>query len=327
MKLETTNSRSELDCVGSAKKAAIRMDPPSSPNGCPKSFRRRLGRLSLFGSILALCYCRQLYLLADFALNSELYSYILLIPFVSAYLIWLKRGKFSKEYTSGRPYVLLSFGAGVALLAGHWLLTRGVSSVRPEEYLPVTTLSFLLFLFAGAFAFLGTRSLRGVCFPLAFLLFIVPLPLGVQHGMERFFQLGSAETAYLLLTLFGMPVFRTGTHFQLPGFSLEVAPQCSGIHSSIVLIITSLLAGYLFLKSPWKRGILAAVVIPLALFRNGVRIFTIAQLCVQIGPQMIESPIHRRGGPVFFVLSLIPLFLLLSYLKKREDREPTAAKD
>jgi len=63
------------------------------------------------------------------------------------------------------------------------------------------------------------------------------------------------------------------------------------------------------------------VVIPLALLRNGFRIFVIAELCVRMGPQMIDSPIHRRGGPVFFVLSLVPLFLLLLYLSKRELRK------
>ena len=69
---------------------------------------------------------------------------------------------------------------------------------------------------------------------------------------------------------------------------------------------------------------LVLVVIPLALLRNGFRIFVIAQLCVRIGPQMIDSPIHRHGGPVFFVLSLVPLFLLLVYLSKRELRKEQA---
>jgi exosortase/archaeosortase family protein len=81
------------------------------------------------------------------------------------------------------------------------------------------------------------------------------------------------------------------------------------------------MAAYLFLKKPSSRLVLMLVVIPLALLRNGFRIFVIAQLCVRIGPQMIESPIHRRGGPVFFVLSLVPLFLLLLYLSRRELRE------
>jgi len=85
-----------------------------------------------------------------------------------------------------------------------------------------------------------------------------------------------------------------------------------------VLFITSVLAGYLFLRSPWKRAVLTLAVIPLAILRNGLRIATLALLCVQIGPHMIDSIIHRKGGPFFFALSLIPFFLLLFWLRSSE---------
>jgi exosortase/archaeosortase family protein len=61
-------------------------------------------------------------------------------------------------------------------------------------------------------------------------------------------------------------------------------------------------------------------VIPLAILRNGFRILVIGLLCVNVGPQMIHSVIHRSGGPIFFVLSLIPLLLLLWWLRKGEVR-------
>jgi exosortase/archaeosortase family protein len=106
--------------------------------------------------------------------------------------------------------------------------------------------------------------------------------------------------------------------FRLPGISLEVAPECSGIHSTLVLFITSLLAGQLLLRRTWKRTVLWLAVIPLALLRNGFRVFVISELCVHVSPQMIDSPIHHHGGPVFFVLSLAPFFLLLYFLRKGE---------
>ena len=89
-----------------------------------------------------------------------------------------------------------------------------------------------------------------------------------------------------------------------------MARECSGIRSTVVLFITSLLASHLFLKSPWRRFVLVAFVIPLAIVRNGFRILVIGLLCVHIGPHMIDSFIHHRGGPIFFVLSLIPLFVV-----------------
>jgi exosortase/archaeosortase family protein len=64
--------------------------------------------------------------------------------------------------------------------------------------------------------------------------------------------------------------------------------------------------------------VLTLAVIPLALLRNGFRVFTIGQLCINIGPHMIDSFIHKKGGPIFFALSLVPFFLILVFLRKSE---------
>jgi exosortase/archaeosortase family protein len=110
----------------------------------------------------------------------------------------------------------------------------------------------------------------------------------------------------------------------LPGITLEVARECSGINSSYVLFITSLIAGQLFLRKPWKRVALALFVIPLAIARNGLRIVTIGWLCVHISPDMIHSIVHRRGGPLFFALSLVPFFLVMLWLRRGETAGESA---
>jgi exosortase len=130
----------------------------------------------------------------------------------------------------------------------------------------------------------------------------------------------SAEAAAFFFRLSGTPFLRDGVMFQLPGIGIQVAQECSGIRSSWVLFITSLVASNLFLTSPWRRAILVGFVIPLAIFRNGFRIWVIGRLCVDIGPHMIHSVVHRRGGPLFFALSLLPFFLMLLWLRRGERR-------
>jgi exosortase/archaeosortase family protein len=76
----------------------------------------------------------------------------------------------------------------------------------------------------------------------------------------------------------------------------------------------------MFLRSPWRRMALTLFVIPLAIVRNGFRILTIGMLCVHVSPSMIDSPLHHRGGPLFFGLSLIPFFLFLFWLRRGERR-------
>src|SRR4029450_2389126 len=85
------------------------------------------------------------------------------------------------------------------------------------------------------------------------------------------------------------------------------------------------LPGYVFLRSPWRRASLTLCVIPLAVLRNGFRIFTIGELCVNVSPDMIDSTIHRHGGPLFFALSLVPFFLVLCLLRRAETTKKPAA--
>ncbi|PYL65541.1 MAG: hypothetical protein DMF20_08545 [Verrucomicrobia bacterium] len=80
------------------------------------------------------------------------------------------------------------------------------------------------------------------------------------------------------------------------------------------------IAEYYDRSCAWRRIVLVAFIIPLGILRNGFRILVIAVLCVNVGPQMIHSVIHRRGGPLFFALSLVPLLLLLAWLHKGEVR-------
>jgi exosortase C (VPDSG-CTERM-specific) len=203
---------------------------------------------------------------------------------------------------------------GTVALVGYWFADRSFVKLSQEDYLALATCAFLLFFLGACCLFLGREPLRAIAFPLCFLVFMVPFPTFLRESIETLLQHGSAVAAYLLFKLSGTPVFWNDVYFQLPGFSLEVAPECSGIQSSLVLFLTSLLAGHLFLRTPWKRALLVAAVVPLGLLRNGFRIFTIGLLCVHIGPEMIRSPIHRNGGPLFFALSLMPFFLLLIYL-------------
>jgi exosortase C (VPDSG-CTERM-specific) len=207
---------------------------------------------------------------------------------------------------------------------GCFRLARGW---RPplEDYLAWMTFAFYSLLVGGGLLFLGGRNMRVLAFPAAVLVFIVPFPVAVTKALEWFFQHTSADAAHALFGLVGQTLLREGLMFHLPGMSIEVAEECSGIRSSLVLFITSLLAGHLFLRSPWRRAALALAVIPLGIIRNGFRIFTIAMLSSHVDPDIIRSPLHKRGGPLFFLLSLVPFFLLLVWLRKSEQRRLEAA--
>jgi len=273
-----------------------------------------------FVILLLAAFGQPLLALANYAAHSALHSHILLIPFVSAYLLYIRRDQLPRRYVADLPLgiVLLAGGLG-GLLFTYWLNFAG-RALADNYYLVLLTLSFLCCLAAGGFFFFGRDWMRAAAFPLAYLIFMVPMPDAMADALETASKYASAEVANLFFQLGGTPFLRAGLIFQLPNITIEVAQECSGIRSSWVLFITSVLAANLFLKSSWRRLVLVALVIPLAILRNGFRIFVIGLLCVNAGPQMINSVIHRRGGPVFFVLSLIPFLLLLWWLRKGEIR-------
>jgi exosortase C (VPDSG-CTERM-specific) len=294
------------------------MQSPAAQRLEPDGPARQLRSFGLATLGLALCFGIPLWDLMRFAAGSELYSYILLIPFISLYLVWLKRASFPTCYQPARKAAAVFLTAGTVVIIAYWFVLRPRLKLVEGDYLAVMMISFLLFFFGVCRLFWGREIQRAAAFPLGFLIFMVPIPAVAMRGIDSFLQYGSAAVTQGFFKLSGTPFFENGLLFQLPGINIQIAPECSGIHSSLVLFITSLLASHVFLRTPWKRAVFILAVIPLGILRNGFRVFTIGELCVHLGPQMVNSPIHRKGGPIFFVLSLIPLFILLVVLQKSE---------
>ena len=180
------------------------------------------------------------------------------------------------------------------------------------------TLTFVSFVLAGGFLFLGAKWMASVAFPLSILMFMIPMPDAMTYAFETASVLASADVSAAFFRMTGTPLLRDGNIFTLPGIVIEVAQECSGIRSSWVLFITGLVASHLLLRSSWRRVALVAFVIPLGIVRNAFRILVIGLLCIHVGPHMADSPIHHQGGPLFFVLSLGPLYLLLWWLRRGE---------
>ena len=292
------------------------MVPPSGQH--TRDLRQHGLGFLLFSILLVAIFSKPLFSLAVYAAGGELHSHILLIPLVSAYLIYIRRRALPRDYTFSVRWALIPLLAGAISLAAAW--TPGVLG-RPSsqnDYLALMALSFVCFVAAGGFFFLGRKWMTAAAFPFAFLIFMVPMPDRVADLLETASKLASADAANTLFNISGTPVLRDGTFFHLPNITIQVAQECSGIRSSLVLFITSLLAAHLFLRKPWRKIVLVAAVIPLGILRNGLRIAFIGLLCVHFGPEMIHSVLHKRGGPLFFVLSLIPLFLLLWWLRSGE---------
>jgi len=289
---------------------------PSSPAASPP-IRRRISALAGAGVLLAAGYARPLGQLLRLAAGNQLYSYVLLVPLISAFMVWSRRSELPPPGSPDRLAAAGLAGLGLALAAAG--LRLGSSPALQLDALIVLLLSFVAGLAAITAWFLGRPLLRALGYPLAFLALMAPIPEQFSGGLQHALQHASATVAYVFLEAVNTPVFSpSDLVLQVPGITLGVAPECSGLRSSVALFVVSLPAGYVFLNSPWSRLVLALVVLPLGIVRNAFRILTIAELCVHIGPQMIDSYVHRKGGWIFFLISLVPLLLVILGLMRWE---------
>ena len=253
--------------------------------------------------------------LLGLSLQNELYSHIPLIPLVSGFfLFWERKSIFTDiEYSVGAGTLVILFGAVLATFG-----FVNVDSLNQNDFLSMMTFSVLA-IWLGVFILLyGFQTFKRAIFPLLFLFFMVPMPSAVTQVAVQFLQIGSTEAVNVLFYLLGVPATREGYVFHLPGLSIEVAESCSGIRSSIALMITSVIAGKLILRRGWTRSLVAISIVPIAILKNGIRIVTLSILGVYIDERIFVGDLHRKGGVVFFIISLFLLWAVIIPLRKIE---------
>jgi exosortase len=276
-----------------------------------------------YAAACTLVFIAPLRKLLQVALGSDTYTHILIIPAISIVLLWMEWK--AAPQTSGRSTVLAAgvFIAGV-LLGGIGWWTQSVST--SVDWLDLSILGFLCMIWAGFLFFYGAKTFRAELFPLLFLLLMVPIPGFLLDHLIWWLQLGSAEVADWVFRLSGTPVLREGLIFALPGVTIEVAKECSGIRSTEALLITCLLAGHMFLRTNWRRGVLLVAALPVLVIKNGIRIAVLSLLAVRVDRSFLTGNLHREGGFLFFILGMVILVPLLWWLRKSEAKSFRASK-
>jgi exosortase len=271
--------------------------------------------LSLFLLLVTIAWFWQP-LVALYSLTQEQthYSHILLIPWVSAYVFYLNRKAIlaSWEWSPLPGLILVGLGA-----IGYW---RADPVAYGADHLSLMILALVVASW-GIFLFCyGLRPCRKFSFGLLFLLCMVPLPAGVLHTLIVFLQWSSTEVVDIGFSLLGVPVIRDGFVFGLSNMTISVDEGCSGIRSTLSLIITSIVAGHFFLRSVWGKLGIVAVAVPLAIIKNGVRIVVLSLLANHVEPSFLtDSTLHDFGGHSLFVLSVVILISLVSLLRRFEQ--------
>ena len=281
----------------------------------------------LFWLLSTLPFLATLIALGTLSLKDENYSHIIIVPAVSVYMIYAERKNIFRNCWFC-PRVGLSFlllGAIVDFSVGGPVL----SSPRNDRF-SVAVFAVVLIWAAGFILFYGTQAAYAAKFSLLFLLLTIPIPTPLLGKLILGLQYGSADVTHLLLKLAGIPVFRQDLVFSLPGINIQVAEACSGIHSSLALMIVGILAGHQCLESTWRKIVLSLLTIPISIIKNALRIVIISGLGIYVDRGFFYGALHRYSGYPFALVALAmlgPVFIALRRSEattaiKRADRLP-----
>jgi exosortase A len=264
----------------------------------------------LLAGALSLLYYRILAGMAFKWWNDPNYSHGFIVPLFCAWVIWKQRKQIleipAKPSWLGLPIIAVSLG----------ILVLG--ELGAENFLSRTSLLFLL---AGMMIqFRGWRFFRGVLFPWAVAFFMVPLPAIIFNQIAVPLQFQASRLASGLLALVGVPVFREGNVIQLPSLTLDVVEACSGLRSLVSLLVLATIYGYLFETRIFRRILLIAAAVPIAVVANGVRIMGSGILGQYWDPDKAEGFFHLFSGWLVFVLSLVFIVLLHAVLSLTDRR-------
>jgi exosortase len=244
------------------------------------------------------------------------YSHGFLVPFLSAYLIWQRRDTLAQVVRRPSNWgLVVVFGSLGVLFLG---------SLGAELFL--TRISIVGTICGLIIYFSGWRLLRALAFPLAFLLFAIPIPTLIYNEIVFPLQFIASRFATSILEMLNLfPIMREGNVLIMPGMRLEVVEACSGIRSLMSLLALAAGYGYLAEKSVPVRWFLFLAMIPLAIISNGTRVMITALMTNYIGPKAAEGFMHEFSGWVIFVVAtalFLALHSLTIVIRKKFGRMP-----
>lgn len=238
------------------------------------------------------------------------YSHGFLVPLIAAYVAWERRQEILAATRKPSSSGLALVGGGLILfLIGH---LAGVNFTKQFS---------MLLVIAGAILFTaGKDVLRIVKFPIAYLVFMLPLPYLLYDAVAFPLKLLVSWVSVASLRLLGIPVTRDGNIISLAATTLEVTDACSGIRSIISLLALSVALAYFTQKSWPHKVTLVVLSLPIALVANAFRVIATGILASRYGAVVAQGFFHELAGIVIFGVATV-LLLAASYALNRLGRD------
>lgn len=164
----------------------------------------------------------------------------------------------------------------------------------------------------------GIAWAKALSFPIAYLIFMVPLPDAWLTPLIARLQLFVSAASIEIVHAASMPVYREGNVMVLPGGeSLFVAEACSGITSIVTLVPLAVFLAYFTQRTFTRRMLLVVSVIPLAMLGNLIRVTGTIVAAQTWGVAFATgAAVHEWAGIATYVLGCLALLGVGSLMQR-----------
>jgi exosortase len=257
--------------------------------------RSRHAVAGLSAGILVLCYASTLRGMFGQWSTDEDMSHGFFVPIVILWIVWRERRRWQAlpAQPSWWGLAVLAAGAGMQTIA---VVGGGLFA---------GALAFLISV-AGAVLFLGGFAfLRAWALPFLLALFMLP-KLAIVYGQVTIpLQILASRIAAGMLSAAGVAVVRDGNILDVAGHVVSVQEACNGLRYLLSLGFIAVVYAYISDSKPWMRFALLAVVVPIAIIANALRVAMSGLL-----PALDAGVPHTVAGCLMFVLCLATLVVM-----------------
>uniref|UniRef100_Q47DD9 Methanolan biosynthesis EpsI domain-containing protein n=1 Tax=Dechloromonas aromatica (strain RCB) TaxID=159087 RepID=Q47DD9_DECAR len=228
--------------------------------------------------------------------RSDTYAHAFIVPPIALWLIWRKRDELLAIQPTASGWLALPLA--VATFA--WLLGQ-LTAVNA-----LTQFALVITLILSIMSLLGLRISRHIAFPLAFLLFSVPIG---DFMMPKLMDWTAAFTVTALRAT-GIPVYQEGNQFVIPSGNWSVVEACSGIRYIIASVTVGTLFAYLNFVTLRRRLIFILVSMLVPVVANWLRAYMIVMLGHFSGNKLAAGVDHLIYGWLFFGVVIMAMFMI-----------------
>ncbi len=279
-------------------------------------------RLSGYGPLILGALCIALPTMFDVARenwSTEQGAHGPIVLATGLWLFWRRWPEIAADRTPGDTRLAL---LGFALLAPVYVTARIITVIEIEGF------AMYGLLLVALYWLVGPAVMRGLWFPILYMLFVFPPPDTVVAMITQPLKIGISQAAIALLYQAGYPIAGSGVTINIGQYQLLIAAACAGLNSLISLSAIGLFYIYIRHNANWRYALLLMLaIVPVAILANFIRVIILILMTYHLGDAAAQGFLHNFSGITMFLFSVLGIFgadALASPLRRRLARRGQA---